>query len=103
MRPVYKIFTLLLLAVITLTACGPYRKGKITGRELPAQEYATQNAALKSMLRRSTGMEQKILVNAKEYPFAELPTILDTINPNYTLKVESDTLANKQLLIITTP
>ncbi|MBW8201749.1 hypothetical protein [Flagellimonas abyssi] len=96
-------FTAIIIIVATNISCGPFNKVDTTGTELPAQESEKQHLVLRSLLNKE-GSEgyQELWINGKPYPMGRLETILDTINPDYTIEIKNDSLANKQLLILKT-
>lgn len=95
--------TAIILMILTYISCGPFNKADTTGTEVPVQESEKQHLVLRSLLNKE-GAEgyQELWVNGKPYPMSHLETILDTINPDYTIKIKNDSLANKQRLILKT-
>ncbi|MBW8244534.1 hypothetical protein K1F50_17130 [Muricauda oceani] len=93
----------LFCTLILIVSCGPFNKVDTTGTELPAQESEKQHLVLRSLLNKE-GSEgyQELWVNGKPYPMGRLETILDTINPDYTIEIKNDSIAKKQLLILKT-
>jgi len=95
--------TTTILIIATNISCGPFNKVDTTGTEMPAHESEKQHLVLRSLLNKedSEGY-QELWINGKQYPMGRLETILDTINPKYTIEIKNDSLANKQLLILKT-
>ncbi|RIV70496.1 hypothetical protein [Flagellimonas aequoris] len=104
MKKNHLILSLSLLFLFGCFSCKTSRQKEFNSIEMPAYENGTQNEVLRKIMNSPNPSELYTLwVNEKEYPIAHLKKILDTLDPNYTIQIKTDSTLNKKLLFLKSP